>query len=252
MQDATRVLAGDCTVTYEAGDAADPVEQRGAVVVLVKPDNTVLVHDSSGYQPAAWLTRADAVRYTRDEAGFRLAAGKGDERLRIEAREVRGSAHYPASPAGPKVGGCPDCGGALVRDADRVVCTDCRVSYGLPREAAVLDSTCPDCGLPEIRAQRGAAFEVCLDRDCESLDRRVRERFGGEWRCADCGAALEIRRERGLRAVCPACDRSHVLPTGTLAGECDCGLPRFQTGEGTRCLDAECPIPSDEVGDGEG
>lgn len=244
MQDATRVLAGDCTVTYETGDD-DPVEQRGAVVVLVKPDNTVLVHDAGGYQPAAWLTRADAVRFVRDEAGFRLAAGKGEERLRVEAREVHGSAHYPVSAAGPEVGVCPDCGGALVRDGTRIVCAGCRVSYGLPRAAAVLDSTCPDCGLPEIRAERGAAFEVCLDRDCEPLDRRARERFGGEWDCPDCGAAMEIRRDRGLRAVCPECDRSHVLPTGTVAGECGCGLPRFETGDGRRCLDPECPVDED-------
>jgi DNA topoisomerase-1 len=244
MQDATRVLAGDCTVTYETEDD-DPIEQRGAVVTLVKPDNTVLVHDSGGYQPAAWLTRADTVRFAHDGAGFRLAAGKGAKRLRVEAHEVHGRAHYPVSPAGPEVGACPDCGGALVRDGGRVVCVGCRAAYGLPRDAAVLDSTCPECGLPRIRAERGAAFEVCLDRECESLDDRVRDRFDGAWRCPDCDAALAIRRERGLRAVCPDCERSHVLPTGTVADECGCGLPRFETSDGRRCLDPACPVDED-------
>ncbi|MDZ7731614.1 MAG: endonuclease NucS [Natrialbaceae archaeon] len=62
-----RVLSADCTVTI---DATDRQEYRGQVLALVKPDNTVLIHDdASGYQPVAWLTRADGVMADRDGAG---------------------------------------------------------------------------------------------------------------------------------------------------------------------------------------
>ena len=45
----TRVIAGDCTVTYTSDDETHT--QRGHVVTLCKPDDTVLVHDADGYQP---------------------------------------------------------------------------------------------------------------------------------------------------------------------------------------------------------
>jgi DNA topoisomerase-1 len=236
MQAATRVLAGDCTVSYENGER---IEKRGAVVTLVKPDDSVLVHDANGYQPAAWLTRADLVRFQYDETGFRLVAGKGEETLRVVSETVYGRAHFPASPAGERVGECPDCEGALVRDGGEVICVNCRARYGLPRDATVLEETC-SCGLPRIETERGAAFEVCLDRECESLDEAVRERFGGHWYCPDCELPLEIERSRGLRASCD-CGRSHVVPTGVVVGECDCGLPVFDTAGGLRCLNPECP-----------
>jgi len=236
MQDATRVLAGDCEITY---DSEETVEKRGAVVVLVKPDDTVLVHDYAGYQPTAWLTRADTVRFKHDDRGFRLVAGKGEETLRIVSKTVYGRAHFPVSPAGPDVGECLDCEGTLVRDSGSVVCVNCRARYGLPRDATVLERTC-SCGLPRIETERGARFEVCLDRECESLDDAVRERFAGRWRCPDCGEILSIERSRGLRANCD-CGRSHVLPTGVVVGDCDCGLPVFETPDGMRCLDPACP-----------
>jgi len=54
-------VAGDCTVRER--DGTDTRQRRGRVVVLVKPDDTVLVHDADGYQPVAWLTRADGVAW---------------------------------------------------------------------------------------------------------------------------------------------------------------------------------------------
>ena len=91
-----------------------------------------------------------------------------------------------------------------------------------------------------MRADRGATVEVCVDRDCESLDDAVRERFAGEWDCPDCGDSLAIRRNRGLRAVCEDCDVSLPVPTGVVDGSCDCGLPRFDSPGGSRCLDPSC------------
>ncbi|QLC33280.1 DUF91 domain-containing protein [Halarchaeum sp. CBA1220] len=238
MQDATRVLAGDCTVTYESDDR---LEKRGEVVVLVKPDNTVLVHDAEGYQPASWLTRADVVRYASDADGVRLVAGSGDESLRVESHETTLDTFAPVTPAGPVVGDCPDCGGPLVRARERVTCIGCHASYPVPRDATVIDATCADCGLPEIRVRRGAVLDVCLDRTCASIDDAVRARFDGAWDCPHCGGTLRIRRERGLRAVCEDCDATHPIPVGVVVGECDCGGPRFETARGERCLAATCP-----------
>jgi DNA topoisomerase-1 len=30
------------------------------------------------------------------------------------------------------------------------------------------------------------------------------------------------------------------MPSGLVVGDCDCGLPLFETAGGTRCLDASC------------
>ncbi|WP_435100826.1 DUF91 domain-containing protein [Halarchaeum sp. P4] len=239
MQDATRVLAGDCTVTYESDDR---IEKRGEVVVLVKPDNTVLVHDAEGYQPASWLTRADVVRYASDADGARLHAGSGSESLRVRSHETTLDTFAPVTPAGPEVGDCPDCDGPLVRARARVVCIGCHAGYPIPRDATVRESTCDDCGLPEMHVRRGAAIDVCLDRACESIDDAVRERFEGAWDCPHCGSALHVRRERGLRAVCGECDAGFPIPSGVVVGECDCGGPRFETATGERCLAATCPV----------
>jgi DNA topoisomerase-1 len=237
MQDAIRVLAGECAVRYEVGGETER-DLRGDVVVIVKPDDTVLVHDADGYQPAAWLTRPGVVRYTRDARGFRLDAADGDERLVVESATEHGDAHYPASPAGPPVGTC-ECDGTLVRDGGRVVCVDCRATYPIPRDAAVTGETCPDCALPLLRVARGVEVTACLDRDCRPIAAAVSAAVDGEWPCR-CGGGLEIETNRGLHAVCEDCGERHRLPRGTGAGTCECGLPAFETGDGTRCLDAEC------------
>jgi len=234
-----RVFAGDCTVT-EDGER----EQRGDVVVLVKPDNTVLVHDRDGYQPAAWLTRPESLTYDGTTDGsFSLTATDGDSRLHIVANEEHGLARYPASNAGTPVGTCPDCDGALVRAQGAVTCRKCDERYGLPAGAAVLDKTCSTCGLPLMIAERGRAFTLCIDRECESLDSRVREAFDHEWGCPDCDGDLRIVRNGQLLAGCenyPDCETAFSFPAGVVDGECGCGLPAFDTGNGRRCLDATC------------
>ena len=237
--DSLLVLAGDCTTTFERG--TDATERRGAVVVVVKPDDTVLVHDANGYRPAAWLTRAERVQCSREDDGFVLVATSDDRRLAVASHTEFGFARYPATPTGTPVGTCPDCGGTLVH-ADGVVCLGCDARYGLPRDATVVDETCT-CGLPKMRVERGAEFELCVDRACESLDEAVRERFDREWTCPNCGGDLRILRRGGLIAGCeryPDCETGFSIPVGVVAGECDCGLPRFETGDGTRCLDATC------------
>jgi len=61
--DSIATLAGDCTVRFEG---REDHEERGAVLLIEKPDGTVLVHDREGYRPVAWLTRADAVSWSPD------------------------------------------------------------------------------------------------------------------------------------------------------------------------------------------
>jgi len=233
-----RVLAGDCTVVYD-GDGRE--EHRGRVTVVVKPDNTVLVHDADGYQPVAWLTRADAVACSRD-GDFAVDARAGNQRLRVVAHAEDGFARYPATEAGTPVGDCPDCGDRLVRTGGAVTCLGCGDRYGLPTGATVTDDRC-DCGLPRLRVERGQPFDVCLDRDCDPLDAAVKATFDRAWDCPDCGDDLRILRRGGLLAGCdsyPDCEASFSLPAGTVVGDCACGLPLFETGGGRRCLDGTC------------
>ena len=129
MPERLRVLAGDCQVT-ERGDRTRT--HRGRVVVLIKPDNTTLVHDADGYQPVAWLTRPDSVVVEGDGGGFSVTAREGGRRLRIVAEEATASRALPVTEAGVPVGTCPADGGPLVRSRGDVVCLDCETRWGFP------------------------------------------------------------------------------------------------------------------------
>lgn len=240
-QDAIRVLAGDCTVRFE-GDAVR--EERGSVVVLGKPDGTVLVHDRDGYRPVAWLTRADSVSWATEDGTAGVDAVSGDRRLRVACHAEHGGGHYAASAAGVEVGNCPGCAGTLIRTPDAVECLGCGDRYGVPEDAVVTDGTCGTCGLPRMRVDRGARLELCVDRGCEPLDEAVRSRFDRAWACPTCGDDLRILRRGGLIAGCdgyPGCDTAFAIPAGTVDGACgECGLPTFETPRGRRCLDATC------------
>ena len=237
MADAIHVLAGRCTTDYR-GRTRDQT-QHGDVLVVCKPDDTVLVHDATGYQPVAWLTRPAAL----DRAGDDILALDGDERLQVTVHETYEETSVPVSPAGAPVGDCPDCDDALVRTGDGVVCLGCGESHGLPRGATVLDETCPDCGLPRFAVERGDRVTACLDRECEPLVDRLRATLDGRWDCPACGDPLEVVRDPGLRLRCrshPDCETDYPLPDGTAVETCDCGLPVLQTASGRRCLDPDC------------
>lgn len=243
-QDAVQVFTGDCTIRFE-GDHKR--EERGAVLVLAKPDNTVLVHDRSGYRPVAWLTRAESVTWNRDNGGFELEATAEDKRLQIECHDEHTTAAYQASRAGRPVGTCPSCTGTLVHARSTVSCLRCTDEYRVPRDATITGAAgdiCTVCDLPLMRAERGRPFEVCVDRQCESLDDRVRERYDRAWTCPECGDDLLVLRRGGLLAGCgsyPDCDTAFAIPTGTITGSCTaCDLPVFDTPAGRRCLDATC------------
>jgi DNA topoisomerase-1 len=241
VTDTVHVYAGDCTATYH-GDG-DATSQRGRVVVVHKPDGTVLVHDDEGYQPVQWLTRANAVHRERGEDGsFALVAVKDDERLRVESHGRGDHASHDATAAGVPVGTCPDCTGTLAWARGAVTCLDCPTEYRLPGDATVLDSTC-GCGLPRMAVERGARFELCVDWGCEGLDEAVRDRFDREWSCPGCDGDLRVLRERTLFLGCenyPDCESSFALPDREVLGTCDCGLPLVDAPDGPHCLDADC------------
>jgi DNA topoisomerase-1 len=232
----THVIVGRCRIVY-ADDTRR--EQRGDVVVHCKPDDTLLVHDADGYQPVAWLTRADRLAIEDD----RVVAWSGDARLEVTVEERYGGGRYPVGIAGDPVGDCPDCTGTLVRASGEVTCLDCDADFGLPSDADLLDDCCPDCDLPRMSVTRGERFEVCLDPGCEPLDEAVTEAFDRKWDCPDCGEALRVIRRGGLLLACdgyPDCEWNATLPRSPIVGECECGLPLVEDGEATACLDDAC------------
>ncbi|ELZ76884.1 DNA topoisomerase I [Haloferax larsenii JCM 13917] len=238
-----RVFAGDCTVHFEGSRERT---QRGRVVVVAKPDRTVLVHDASGYQPVAWLTRADSLTVESGPGSFGLVARAGEQVLTVESHDVLGRPEYPASEAGVPVGTHPETGEPLVRTSGSVTALDSGVEFSLPAGATVRDDTCDDCGLPLMRVERGAAFDICIDRQCDPLDDHVKARFDGKWACPDCGSSLRIIRRGGrLLAGCdayPECETAFSLPAGVVVDDCECGLPIFETARGRRCLDSTCEV----------
>jgi len=237
MPDSTYVIAGRCRTNFDGG--SDARTQYGDAIVVVKPDGTVLVHDADGYQPVAWLTRPEATTVT-DGA---VTALDGDQSLQVTIEDAYTRGEYPAGPVGVPVGHCPECGTTLVRARGDVTCPDCGDRYGLPPGATVLDDRCEDCELPRVRVRRGESFEVCLDRECDPLDERVRERFDRAVDCPACGDDLRVLRRGGLVLGCenyPDCETSFAIPEGVHDGSCGCGLPAFETANGRRCLDGAC------------
>ena len=241
VTETVRLFAGDCTVTFEGEHDRT---QRGYVLVVVNPARTVLAHDADGYQPVAWLTRADEVTTETEGDSFAVTATAGEQRLRVVSEAPTGQRELPVSEAGTPVGTCPDCGDALVRAGGDVVCLGCDERYGLPAGATVLDEPCSDCGLPTMRVERGKELELCLDWRCESLADAVADALDGRWDCPDCGEPLGVVN-RGNRPFLgcdayPACETTFSIPAGVTADECPCGLPVFETAAGQRCLDGTC------------
>ncbi|WP_138006873.1 topoisomerase DNA-binding C4 zinc finger domain-containing protein [Halalkalirubrum salinum] len=241
MSETVRLFTGDCTTKF---DGTRSQTQRGTVVIVVKPDRTVLVHDADGYQPVAWLTRPDELTIEEDDAGFSIVAQAGEQTLRVVSNAKGRAWSAPIGAAGTPIGTCPDCSGPLVRIRGDVRCLDCEDRYGLPSGAAILDDTCEACGLPKMAVERGERFELCVDYACEGLADAVRDRFEGEWDCPDCGSPLSVKSPDGRIflgcSAYPDCETTFSIPSGTISGACACGLPVFDTPAGERCLDGTC------------
>ena len=233
------LLAGDCRIQLTGNAERD---LRGHVLVVIKPDDTVLVHDITGYQPAAWITEAETVSI--DHADGVITAVDGDQWLRIELKQRLEDTLLPGSTAGRPVGTCPDCRSTLVDGRGSVHCIGCDDRYGLPADAELLDDRCA-CGLPRMRVTRGDQLDLCIDRECEPLQEAVADRFDGTWPCPDtgCDGHLRIIHRGGLMAACdayPDCDVQFSFPAGRVENTCGCGLPRFRLDGDSRCLDTAC------------
>lgn len=233
------VIAGDCRIER---DVEEHQTYRGQVLVVIKPDDTVLIHDIEGYQPVAWLTRAE--RVTVDTGDGTVTAVDGDRWLRVRVLSSLLDREFPGTSVGSPVGDCPTCGGCLVEDGAAVHCVGCRTRYGLPDGATVLETTC-GCGLPQMRIDRGDRFELCIDRACEPMEEALADRFDVTWACPAeaCNGELRVVRRPNLLLACdayPDCEVAFSFPTGLVDGHCGCGLPRFTTGDGSRCLDDAC------------
>lgn len=236
---AYRVIAGECTVEI-SGSVTQT--HRGQVLAIAKPDNTVLVHDTNGYKPIAWLTRAESVR--TDAADGTLTAVDGDQWVSVTVEHGFIDRRLPASPAGTPIATCPSCSGTLVDASGEVYCLGCRERYGLPSGATLREERCA-CGLPTMRIDRGDIFELCIDRQCEPMHEAIANRFDGQWACPDesCDGTLNVLQRGHLLVGCsayPDCDTAFTLPHGVIDGHCSCGLPRFATDNGLRCLDRAC------------
>lgn len=234
----TRLLVGRCRIEYRS--ASHDQDYLGDVIVVCKPDRTVLVHDATGYQPVAWLTRA--AHLSIDDAG--VTATDGDQSLRVRAIDADRVRDADTAEAGTALGECPDCAGPLVHRGAEVGCLDCEEVYPLPSGGTVHEETCPDCGLPTVTVERGVRVTVCVDRACDPLEARLAADLDDRWDCPECTGSLEVVRAGGLLLGCeryPDCETGFALPAGRQAGTCDCGLPAFDTSTGRRCLDRACP-----------
>lgn len=166
MTDQIRVYAGECTAAYEGTVNRTA---RGHVLALVKPDDTVLIHDRAGYSPVAWLTRSASIDIDCDDRP-QITAVDGDQRLTVRFHGLEKRAVFPISVAGVPVGRADASGmGPYVRCRGSVVNITNGDRYALPSETVLLDRSCNACGLPLVRADRTTTRDrpQCLDSDCE-------------------------------------------------------------------------------------
>ncbi len=78
------VIAGEAGVEYQ-GRTSDSYE--GNVVVLIKPDSTVVVHADRGVYPRNYMGRARIIQI-KDEKGMRISAESHGERLSVSFSSV--------------------------------------------------------------------------------------------------------------------------------------------------------------------
>jgi DNA topoisomerase-1 len=211
--EAIRVLSGDCTIVAD-GDRRE--ERRGHVTVIVKPDNTVLVHDTDGYQPVAWLTRAEAVSCSR-----RANVGRGGRRSRLDPDDD----HTGNDVAHTLTGNPPTEGSTGPRASDAGAAFTIDARDGDERLRVVAHTEDGYASYPTTPAGHPVG------------------------QCPDCDGTL-VRS--GRTVTCIGCGERYGLPDGATVREerCSCGLPRLRVERGAPldvCLDRECDPLLDAV-----
>ena len=78
------VIAGEAGVEYD-GRARDSYD--GSVVVLIKPDSTVVVHADRGVYPRNYMSKA-RICQIKDDSGMKILAESNGERLSVSFRDV--------------------------------------------------------------------------------------------------------------------------------------------------------------------
>ena len=156
------------------------------------------------------------------------------------------------------VGICPSCGNNMSvkrsKNGNFIGCDgypDCKRAYPMPRGALVqtVDTTCPDCGLPQLRIiRKGNPPSVqCIDPKCISNTKK--NDLGA---CPTCGKG-RIRMmysKAGKRfAGCsewPNCTQTYPLrPRGSITPTdkaCElCNSPMISLGTIEECINPDCP-----------
>ena len=155
------------------------------------------------------------------------------------------------------VGVCPSCGNSMTvkksKNGNFIGCNgypECKRAYPLPKGALVqmLESTCPVCGLAQIKVVRkGMPPSVqCIDPKCSSNTEK-----NDLGTCPTCkvGTIRVTYSKAGKRfAGCsewPRCTQTYplrprgsIIPTGEACS--DCGAPVVSLGSITECINMDC------------
>ena len=155
------------------------------------------------------------------------------------------------------VGLCPSCGNSMTvkksKNGNFIGCNgypECKRAYPLPKGALVqmLESTCPSCGLAQIKVVRkGMPPSVqCIDPKCPS---NTEKNDLGPCPTCKVGTIRVTYSKAGKRfAGCsewPRCTQTYPLrPRGSIVptGEScpDCGAPVVSLGSITECINMDC------------
>jgi len=96
------VIAGEAGVEY-AGRASD--SYHGSVVVLIKPDSSVVVHADKGVYPRNYMGRAHIIQVNEGN-GMRISAENNGERLSVTFKSI-GMFQAPFDAGSPDVAAAP-------------------------------------------------------------------------------------------------------------------------------------------------
>ncbi|HTY91084.1 MAG TPA: DEAD/DEAH box helicase [Methanocella sp.] len=112
------VIAGEAGVEYE-GKTKDSYD--GSVVLLIKPDSSVVVHADKGVYPRNYMGRAHIIQ-VNEENGMKISAESNGERLSVSFRNIEmcQAPFDKGTPASP-VKNAPTAAGPAVSDEDRAL-----------------------------------------------------------------------------------------------------------------------------------